>query len=58
LNVLHKDFRPTQMSDNRIIYHSTLGSGAGGAGAGCFRCCYSWQLLVLALYLIRTKPNF
>jgi hypothetical protein len=56
LNVLHKDFRPTQMSDNRIIYHSTL--GAGTAGAGCFRCCYFWRLLVLALYLIRTKPNF
>jgi hypothetical protein len=51
VNVLHKDFRPTQLRNNRIIYHSTL-------GADGFRCCYSWRLLVLMLYLIRTKPIF
>jgi len=53
LNVLHKDFRPTQFSYNRIIYHSTL-----GGAASCFRCCYFWRLLVLMLYLIRMKPTF
>jgi carbonic anhydrase len=53
LNVLHKDFRPTQLRNNRIVYHSTL-----GVASGCFRCCYSWRLLVLMLYLIKTKPIF
>ena len=52
LNVLHKDFRPTQPIYNRTIYHSTL-----SGGTTCFRRCISgWLLLVLLL--IRTKSIF
>jgi carbonic anhydrase len=53
LNVLHRNFRPTQLRHNRIVYQSKL------AGAASRFRCYSlrWPLM-LVVFLSRMKSTF